>query len=84
MDVIDNCPLLFNPKQDDVDGDTVGDARDNCNFAPNPDQGPAAFAQQLLATTKETFSWPTPSDVRFVKGDLATVATPSLIPPVPR
>jgi Tol biopolymer transport system component/N-acetylneuraminic acid mutarotase len=36
--LIDNCPLEFNPDQQDIDGDEVGDDCDNCPGAPNPGQ----------------------------------------------
>lgn len=33
----DNCPLHWNPKQEDADGDGIGNVCDNCDV-PNPDQ----------------------------------------------
>ncbi|MFA5423311.1 MAG: DUF1349 domain-containing protein [Phycisphaerae bacterium] len=37
-DVIDNCPGLYNPDQNDVDTDGFGDVCDNCPFTHNTDQ----------------------------------------------
>jgi hypothetical protein len=37
-DMLDNCPLVYNPGQEDTDGDRIGDACDNCPSVPNPDQ----------------------------------------------
>ena len=37
-DSCDNCPLLINPGQEDVDGDGLGDLCDNCPAVPNAGQ----------------------------------------------
>ncbi len=37
-EVLDNCPGLNNPSQDDADADYRGDVCDNCPAASNPDQ----------------------------------------------
>ncbi len=35
---VDNCPFVYNPMQEDLDNDTVGDVCDNCTAVFNPDQ----------------------------------------------
>jgi hypothetical protein len=74
VDAIDNCPIDFNPDQQDADLDAVGDACDNCLHGPNPDQGPAPLGQTIVATDPATFSWPSAADVVHVRGGLAGVS----------
>lgn len=38
MNEVDNCPRKYNPKQEDMDGDRIGDACDNCPRVRNPSQ----------------------------------------------
>ncbi len=38
-DVVDNCPQVANPQQENQDTDTAGDACDNCPQHTNPGQG---------------------------------------------
>jgi hypothetical protein len=37
----DNCAMVYNPDQSDVDGDSIGDLCDNCPEIANPDQADA-------------------------------------------
>ena len=37
-DADDNCPVIYNPEQEDIDEDTMGDACDNCPKVANPAQ----------------------------------------------
>ena len=59
----------------DYDFDDVADAADNCPQGYNPAQGPGVFAEQIVASDKNTFSWSRPFDVEYVRGDLAVVST---------
>ena len=38
QDGVDNCPLVSNPGQEDIDGDNVGDDCDNCKTVSNTAQ----------------------------------------------
>jgi hypothetical protein len=38
IDLLDNCPNIYNPGQEDVDGDGIGDVCDNCPAIYNPGQ----------------------------------------------
>jgi len=58
----------------DVDADGVLNACDNCPDHANPGQGRVVFGQTLMAAGANTFSWSTPADVKFVRGDLAVMS----------
>jgi 5-methylthioadenosine/S-adenosylhomocysteine deaminase len=59
----------------DVDGDGALNACDNCPDIANPGQGPVVFGQTLLANDAGDFTWGGPADVKFVRGDLATMSS---------
>jgi 5-methylthioadenosine/S-adenosylhomocysteine deaminase len=59
----------------DVDADGVLNACDNCPDLPNPGQDPVVFSQTLVATGVDTFTWGAPTDVKFVRGNLASMST---------
>jgi hypothetical protein len=73
-DACDVCPADVDPSQDDGDLDDVGDACDVCPFIYNPSQGGVPFYQTLTADDAATLAWPTPADVRWVRGDLSGVS----------
>jgi hypothetical protein len=59
----------------DVDGDAVHNACDNCPGYANPGQEPVVFGEAMLAATPDTFTWSSPADVTFVRGDLVSVGS---------
>ena len=59
----------------DLDGDGLRPSCDNCPQGYNPDQGPAPFTQEILATALDTFEWSNLVDAQWVRGDLALVST---------
>src|SRR5690606_39305287 len=40
---LDTCPFVFDPTNDDRDGDGAGHGCDNCPLVPNPDQADGDF-----------------------------------------
>lgn len=58
----------------DGDADSVCDLEDNCPQGFNPDQNDAVFGESIVADSSN-FSWPTATDVVWVRGDLDDVST---------
>ena len=54
LDGADNCPLVANPGQENIDTDSVGDACDNCINVNNDDQRDAN--QNGVGDACETFN----------------------------
>ncbi|MBI3447896.1 MAG: terpene cyclase/mutase family protein [Acidobacteria bacterium] len=52
---------------------------DDCVDYFNPTQGAVVFGQTVSGQDKDTFTWPSPVDVTYVKGDLASVRTYGVI-----
>jgi hypothetical protein len=48
-DLSDNCPLIYNPNQEDADGDDVGDVCDNCTDTDNDGFGNPGFPASTCA-----------------------------------
>lgn len=48
----DNCVRVVNPDQRDSDGDSVGDACDNCPTVPNPNQVKENSKRRLINIDK--------------------------------
>jgi hypothetical protein len=58
-----------------VGGEGVLNACDNCSDVANPTQARVVFGQTLAASNETTFSWATPADVKFVRGNLSTMSS---------
>ena len=58
----------------DTDGDGDCDSVDNCPLTPNPGGGVARFLEPLVAQDAVLFSWTTPANVVWVRGDLGLLA----------
>jgi hypothetical protein len=54
--VCDNCPLIFNPGQEDSDGDVVGDLCDPCTDIDGDGFGNSGFPANVCATDNCPFA----------------------------
>ena len=74
VSALDSAATLDISSYWDVDGDAVLNACDNCRDIANPGQGPVVLGESLLATEGGAFVWVTPTDVKFVRGDLGSIS----------
>jgi len=64
--VCDNCPIVHNPSQEDVDLDGVGNTCDNCALAANPSQSNAdqdARGDACDCAAQDPATWAVPGQV---------------------
>ena len=59
----------------DTDSDGECDLVDNCPLTPNPGGGVARFPEPLVAHDTILFSWSTPANVVWVRGDLDVLSS---------
>jgi hypothetical protein len=71
----DLCDLCPPDPTNDVDGDLVCGAVDNCPLSANPDQLEAPFSGQILAIDNDLFAWNTPQDIDWIQGELSSLGS---------